>query len=51
MSDEFFEKVFGDSESTHLGSGWVSGVSSVFFGILGFGGAPCLHFLALLTLP
>ena len=51
MSDEFFEKVFGDSEPTHLGSGWVSGVSSVFFGILGFGGALCLHFPALLTLP
>jgi lathosterol oxidase len=51
MSDAFFEKLFGDSEPTHLGSGWVSGVSSVFFGILGLGGALCLHFPALLTLP
>jgi hypothetical protein len=24
MSDEFFRKTFGDSESVHLGSGWVS---------------------------
>jgi sterol desaturase/sphingolipid hydroxylase (fatty acid hydroxylase superfamily) len=51
MSDAFFEKLFGDSEPTHLGSGWVSGVSSVFLGMLGLGGALCLHFPALLTLP
>jgi len=40
MSDAFFDKLFGDSEPTHLGSGWVSGVSSVFFGMLGLGGVP-----------
>src|SRR4051795_8725508 len=51
MSDAFFEKLFGDSEPTHLGSGWVSGVMGVFFGLLGLGGALCLHFPALLTLP
>ena len=51
MSDAFFEKLFGDSEPGHLGSGWMSGTSSVFFGLLGFGGALCLHFPALLTLP
>src|SRR3954463_6895516 len=51
MSDAFFHRVFGDSEPTHLGSGWVSGVMSVFFGMLGLGGALCLHFPALLTLP
>ena len=51
MSDAFFQRVFGDSEPTHLGSGWVSGVSSVFFGILGLGGVLCLHYPALLTLP
>src|SRR5437588_227880 len=51
MSDAFFHKVFGDSEPTHLGSGWVSGVLGVFFGLLGLGGALCLHFPALLTLP
>jgi lathosterol oxidase len=51
MSDAFFHRVFGDSEPTHLGSGWVSGVLGVFFGLLGLGGALCLHFPALLTLP
>ena len=51
MSDAFFRKLFGDSEPTHLGSGWISGVGSVFFGVLGLGGALCLHFPALLTLP
>src|SRR5438874_472311 len=51
MSDAFFHKIFGDSEPTHLGSGWISGVLGVFFGLLGLGGALCLHFPALLTLP
>lgn len=51
MSDAFFKKVFGDSEPTHVGSGWVSGVLGVFCGLLGLGGALCLHFPALLTLP
>jgi lathosterol oxidase len=51
MSDAFFKKLFGDSEPTHVGSGWVSGVLGVFFGLLGLGGALCLHFPALLTLP
>jgi sterol desaturase/sphingolipid hydroxylase (fatty acid hydroxylase superfamily) len=51
MSDEFFSKAFGDQESVQLGSGWVSGVSSVFFGLLGLGGALCLRFPGLLTLP
>ena len=39
MSDEFFRKTFGDTEPVHLGSGWVSGVSAVFLGLLGL--APC----------
>jgi sterol desaturase/sphingolipid hydroxylase (fatty acid hydroxylase superfamily) len=51
MSDAFFHRLFGDSEPTHLGSGWVSGVGAVFFGMLGLGGALCLSFPALLTLP
>src|SRR3974390_349415 len=51
MSDEFFHKAFGDEESVQLGSGWVSGVSSVFLGLLGLGGALCLRFPGLLTLP
>jgi lathosterol oxidase len=51
MSDAFFHKVFGDSEPTHVGRGWISGVLGVFCGLLGLGGALCLHFPALLTLP
>ncbi len=51
MSDAFFNRVFGDSEPTQVGSGWISGVLGVFFGLLGLGGALCLHFPALLTLP
>jgi lathosterol oxidase len=51
MSDEFFKKAFGDSQATHLGTGWVSGTSSVFFGVLSLGGVFTLLFPALLTLP
>jgi lathosterol oxidase len=51
MSDAFFAKLFGDSEPTHMGTGWVSGTASVFFGILGIGGVITLHFPGLLTLP
>jgi len=51
MSDEFFRKTFGDTEPTELGSGWISGVSSIFLGLLGLGGTLCLRFPQLLTLP
>src|SRR4029450_8811309 len=51
MSDAFFERLFGDSQPGDFGTGWISGTSSVFFGLLGFGGALCLHFPGLLTLP
>jgi len=51
VSDAFFRRVFGDSEPTHLGSGWVSGVASVFFGMLGVGGVLVLLFPSVLTLP
>ena len=51
MSDAFFKRLFGDSEPTNAGSGWISGVLGVFFGLLGLGGALTLHFPALLTLP
>src|SRR3982751_6670159 len=51
MSDAFFEKVFGDSEPGDFGTGWISGTASVFCGLLGLGGALCLHFPGLLSLP
>ncbi len=44
MSDELFQKMFGDSEPTHMGTGWVSGTASVFFGMLALGGVLTLHF-------
>jgi len=36
---------------TRFGSGWISGVFSVAFGVLGFGAVLCLWFPALLTTP
>lgn len=51
MSDAFFRRVFGDEAPTHLGTGWISGVASVFFGLLGVGGVLVLLFPAALTLP
>ena len=51
MSDAFFNKIFGDSQATHMGTGWVSGTASVFFGLLSLGGVITLHFPGLLTLP
>ncbi len=51
MSDAFFQKLFGDPDPTHLGTGWVSGTASVFVGMLALGGAITLHFPGLLTLP
>ncbi len=49
--DDSFRRLFGDAEPTHFGSGWLSGVLSVFLGVLGFGAVLCLHFPALLTSP
>jgi lathosterol oxidase len=51
MSDAFFQRVFGDSEPRHAGTGWISGTASVFLGLLGLGGALTLHFPQYLTLP
>jgi lathosterol oxidase len=42
---------FGDAESTSFGTGWWSGILSVFFGFLSFGGVLCLHFPQLLSSP
>lgn len=49
--DPFFKRVFGDEEPENLGSGWWSGVVSVFLGMLGFFGALCLRFPEWLTTP
>lgn len=49
--DPVFKRVFGDDEPEALGSGWWSGVVSVFFGMLGLFGALCLRFPEWLTTP
>jgi sterol desaturase/sphingolipid hydroxylase (fatty acid hydroxylase superfamily) len=46
-----FRRWFGDDETTRLGSGWTSGVVSVFLGLVGLAALVCFHFPALLTLP
>ncbi len=51
MIEQKINDVFGDAESTGFGTGWWSGVSSVFFGFLSFGAVLCLHFPQLLTVP
>lgn len=47
--DRWFQKVFGDAESSRLGSGWWSGVASVFLGLLGLGAVVTLYFPELLS--
>ena len=51
MIEQKIKDVFGDAEATGFGTGWWSGVSSVFFGFLSFGAELCLHFPQLLTVP
>ena len=47
--EQKINEFFGDAESTGLGTGWWSGILSVFFGFLAFGGVLCLHFPRFLT--
>jgi len=51
MSERRINEFFGDTEPADFGSGWWSGVSSAFFGILSFGAVVCLHFPRLLSSP
>ncbi len=44
-------RAFGDDAPVALGTGWISGVLSVFLGALALGAVLCLHFPALLTVP
>lgn len=39
------------TEPTRFGSGWISGVLSVAFGLLGFGAVLCFRYPSLLTMP
>ena len=47
--EQKINEFFGDAESTGFGTGWWSGILSVFFGFLSFGGVLCLHFPQFLT--
>jgi hypothetical protein len=49
--EQKINEFFGDAESTGFGTGWWSGILSVFFGFLSFGGVLCLHFPQLLSSP
>lgn len=51
MLEQRLNEFFGDDDPTGFGSGWWSGVLSVFFGLLGFGAVVCLHFPQLLSSP
>lgn len=42
--DLWFERVFGDDAPAHLGTGWISGVGSVFLGALCLGAVAVLWF-------
>jgi lathosterol oxidase len=47
--DDWFARVFGDDQPTHVGTGWFSGTASIFCGSLGLGAVICLHYPELLT--
>ena len=49
MLEQKINQFFDDGESTGFGTGWWSGILSVFFGFLAFGGVLCLHFPQFLT--
>src|SRR5271163_3088705 len=49
--EQKINEFFGDAESTGFGTGWWSGILSIFFGFLSFGGVLCLHFPLLLSTP
>jgi lathosterol oxidase len=42
---------FGDADPSGFGTGWWSGVLSIFFGLLSFGAVICLHFPQFLSSP
>ena len=51
MIEQKINEFFSDGEATGFGTGWWSGILSVFLGFLSFGGVLCLHFPQLLTSP
>ena len=51
MLEQKINEFFGDDEPSGFGTGWWSGVLSVFFGVLAVGAVICLHFPQLLSSP
>ena len=51
MLEQKINETFGDDDPTGFGTGWWTGVSSAFFGLLSFGAVVCLHFPQLLSSP
>jgi len=51
MLEERINETFGDQDPTGFGTGWWSGVSSAFCGVLALGAVVCLHFPQLLSSP
>jgi len=49
--EQKINETFGDDDPSKFGTGWWSGVSSAFFGLLSFGAVVCLHFPQLLSSP
>jgi sterol desaturase/sphingolipid hydroxylase (fatty acid hydroxylase superfamily) len=49
--EQKINETFGDDDPTHFGTGWWSGVLSLFFGLLAFGAVLCLHFPQILSSP
>ena len=49
--DRLLQRVFGDDEPEHLGTGWISGTVSVFLGMLGLAAVACLIWPHVLTSP
>lgn len=47
--DQWFDRVFNDDAPSHLGSGWWSGIVSVFLGMLGLGAVLTLWFPGVLS--
>src|SRR5262245_7298865 len=47
--DRWFDRVFNDTESSKVGSGWISGTASVFFGSVALLGVIAFWFPGVLT--
>jgi lathosterol oxidase len=47
--DRWFARTFGDAESTRFGTGWISGVASVFLGTLALGAVMVFWFPGIFT--